>query len=707
MARHSKPFKCDFPDCPRAKEGFGTHNDLDRHKICVHKVHMPDRVRYRCHVDGCKDGKKKWPRQDNFKQHLRRMHGMEEIEDISSFIYKSETEPEDAQSNAMSESTPSETGMSSIDAHSSIDVHSSWAELSLGLSGPGSSSDRTAGAATGVQSADLIQFSSSDHMMDDQSDFNLGDTTGLPGQTRSSFISDGLEMELAGLMDVSYRQDDRSISQDNHMDHQTFSASSTLSHTGTGMAMFSFGGGSEIQTHSPNILIQGDDTQLDGPHGVAQEFAHEDDYSQQHYKTEPLTPMCEDEMPTDEPVSYHDAENDYESEDAEADGDHDLTLSKMDEIQPINSQNVQSEIDSSLRTLFTSAAAFSPPSEGDHHSPGSIDLDTTEASALAALRALRDNPASIEKILQRLGYPTKPDETDYLKEAKLEIPEVKTPAALSVAGEPTISKTIPCGKPGCDKVFWRQCELKKHHRRHDKPYACTFEKCDKRFGSKNDWKRHENSQHSQFEIWRCVEQVIISGTFNPTECGRVFHRRDSLQQHLERDHEIFDALQVERKLNEYRHGRNFESRFWCGFCVKTLEPQGGHVGPVHSERFDHIDRHFMGSHGYAKADISMWVGLDAEVVEIVDVGGVVDIVESRDKGKEVIVILDDDEVGDSSDKKRGSEEQEWGSRKSKKARKGVEGESPESGSASAERLWSCVSFSSFSTVIAKRKILAD
>lgn len=80
-ARHKKSFKCDELNCPR-KEGFGTINDLARHKKCVHNKD-PERgpkMSYLCFGKDCPRPNKKWPRLDNFKQHLSRMHHGEDAD---------------------------------------------------------------------------------------------------------------------------------------------------------------------------------------------------------------------------------------------------------------------------------------------------------------------------------------------------------------------------------------------------------------------------------------------------------------------------------------------------------------------------------------------------------------------------------------------------------------------------------------------------
>lgn len=169
--------------------------------------------------------------------------------------------------------------------------------------------------------------------------------------------------------------------------------------------------------------------------------------------------------------------------------------------------------------------------------------------------------------------------------------------------------------------------IRKHQKRHEKPYACTFAKCDRKFGSKNDWKRHENSQHVQLEIWRCTEMTSITTTTTTPgdqqqrqqqpqkqECGKVCHRLESLKAHLEKAHAIHDPAVLDRKLADCRMGRNFESRFWCGFCQKTIEPTNS-SGPAHSERFDHIDDHFSGKGGLPKADIKDWKHIETDPVD--------------------------------------------------------------------------------------------
>ncbi|KAJ0119132.1 C2H2 type zinc finger domain-containing protein [Diaporthe amygdali] len=86
--KHEKPHRCDVPGCTRT-EGFSTPNDVDRHKRSCHPDQDANGKYYRCIVDGCRKKDKKWPRADNFRQHLKRVHMMDaRDDDLEAYIYK-------------------------------------------------------------------------------------------------------------------------------------------------------------------------------------------------------------------------------------------------------------------------------------------------------------------------------------------------------------------------------------------------------------------------------------------------------------------------------------------------------------------------------------------------------------------------------------------------------------------------------------------
>lgn len=74
MLKHNKEFVCKERGCKRNGKGFSTSNDLDRHKKSVHGMNSSKTKSYMCAHELCRAKPKLWPRLDNFKQHIGRMH---------------------------------------------------------------------------------------------------------------------------------------------------------------------------------------------------------------------------------------------------------------------------------------------------------------------------------------------------------------------------------------------------------------------------------------------------------------------------------------------------------------------------------------------------------------------------------------------------------------------------------------------------------
>lgn len=81
LARHLKEHVCMVPNCSRGN-GFATINDLERHQKTRHNMQPAHgkSINYKCFGDSCPKHEKVWPRLDNFKQHLARMHTNEDTE---------------------------------------------------------------------------------------------------------------------------------------------------------------------------------------------------------------------------------------------------------------------------------------------------------------------------------------------------------------------------------------------------------------------------------------------------------------------------------------------------------------------------------------------------------------------------------------------------------------------------------------------------
>jgi hypothetical protein len=196
------------------------------------------------------------------------------------------------------------------------------------------------------------------------------------------------------------------------------------------------------------------------------------------------------------------------------------------------------------------------------------------------------------KIIHGLGYTVQKDPSHSPK-----------PHNVGSAASNRSENQVIC--PTCKKFKGRPCELKKHMKRHERPYGCTFLTCNKTFGSKNDWKRHENSQHFHLETWRCDEERPEGGA-----CAKVCYRRQTFNEHLSKAHQMSDN-DAKPKLDSCRIGRNCQSRFWCGFCNKLVDLRKKGVD-AWAERFDHIDDHFMGRHGLPKQGIQDWFPMDSD-----------------------------------------------------------------------------------------------
>ncbi|KAK0745232.1 hypothetical protein B0T21DRAFT_345319 [Apiosordaria backusii] len=575
-ARHEKPFKCDIAGCSKATDGFSTNNDLDRHKAGVHKIFKSDTPVYRCFINSCKDKNKTWPRPDNFRQHLKRVHHIENAE-LSTFQYRG---PPDTGGNSVaSEYAPSEAG-----GHPNFNAghQTSWNGLGHGQAMAGFHHVPDEPAV--VQPQHLMY-----HSTMNQPDYSsLMNTSTFQGQNQSTLDTPrvSMDMELQGLIPRGFQQQGGPAVPEPPSVEQGHVTPDILTGAGSGLCPMDQAG--EMHTH-PAEVIQIDD---DSP-----DTTQDDGFAEQP-ESEAVVSISPDVMTLDHPVQAMPTDDESESEDNDAENP---ALESYENLGKVSGQNIQ---DSNLEEASRLQLLTMPsPEDSTGQSPATVDLDEVEMTAM--LESLKTK-GMLDKILLELGY----QKSEEPVTRELETPSVSSSNTIATAAAPAEpAKEVKCDIDDCQKTFSRPCELKKHQKRHAKPYACTFEKCDKRFGSKNDWKRHENSQHFQLEIWRCTETVYSHSRPDGYECGKVCHRRESLKGHLERDHEFQEPAVIEKKLNDYRHGRNFESRFWCGFCAKTIEPQGL-GGPAHSERFDHIDSHFMGKQGFEKADIKEWKSLE-------------------------------------------------------------------------------------------------
>ncbi|KAH8194605.1 hypothetical protein TruAng_011224 [Truncatella angustata] len=280
------------------------------------------------------------------------------------------------------------------------------------------------------------------------------------------------------------------------------------------------------------------------------------------------------------------------------------------------SPNLRLNADTSAETQYRKIGVPDPSESGSDSAASPFSIDGSEKSAtsespdvsiptaadLSSLVLDLEDPEKLKQILEALQSKGVLKEFGYKKE---EIPSTEEKEPESNVQHQ--DSQIHCPLQSCPKSFSRRCELKKHLKRHEKPYGCTYEGCTKRFGSKNDWKRHENSQHFLLEVWKCD----VRGAQNPTEmCGKVSHRRETFRLHLVTNHQL-NGDAMEKKLEECRVGRNCEANFWCGFCEGVIKIKSKGVD-AWTERYNHIDDHLAGRNDLSKKHMNDWKSVDPE-----------------------------------------------------------------------------------------------
>lgn len=88
-------------------------------------------------------------------------------------------------------------------------------------------------------------------------------------------------------------------------------------------------------------------------------------------------------------------------------------------------------------------------------------------------------------------------------------------------------RSFHCDHLGCNKSYPRACDLKKHKKRHQKPFPCRYgqhEGCDSTFSTTKERDRHERSKH------RREEHLVCS------VCGHKTARKDNMADHVKRRH---------------------------------------------------------------------------------------------------------------------------------------------------------------------------
>ncbi|KAI1182276.1 hypothetical protein F5B17DRAFT_444372 [Nemania serpens] len=490
--RHKKPFKCDIEDCSRRIEGFSTPNDLDRHKRSVHPESQTSGNRYICQIGPCKNKQKIWPRADNFKAHLKRVHNTINItdEDLESYIYKQPASSDEPRDNLRQETLSDFNEFSGM-VNGQTSNWPTYLEVPHGINSLRSLSE--------AQGEDNLSLSSSPQ---GTADLNIH----YPAPRPELFTE---------------------TTEHGPISHSPLAPTSRMQHNR---------------------------------------------HSREPEAFESIISPVQEQMAR--VTRDYSAEAQVVGMDASRSG----ISAESSELGSTNSP-AHSVPEHLLKTNSRTTGSIEPE-DFIAQSRGPFDLDFDDTTTVRKLIDVLDSRG----VLERFGYKKESTEATDL---------TKSEDSLATSQ----NACHACAK--CGKSFPRKCELKKHEKRHEKPYGCTMPECAKKFGSKNDWKRHENTQHFMLEMWKCDEE----------SCEKICYRRENFRSHLEKDHQINDLTRLEPKLEKCRVGRNCEARFWCGFCEKIIEiKQKGHQ--AWAERFDHIGEHFS-SRNPEQRDISEWQNVDS------------------------------------------------------------------------------------------------
>ncbi|KAI9649449.1 hypothetical protein NHQ30_002025 [Ciborinia camelliae] len=522
--RHKKPFVCNYPGCPRT-EGFSTTNDLDRHTKSKHPLAMTSKAesmkKYRCVVPGCKSRDKAWPRLDNFRSHLKRVH--------SSFIQFEEKFEEIIKQAAFYE----QSGLTR-DASLSTEapVQGSSQNKEINESSPKSQDVK---ANWKPVYPDLIQ--------------DL--VTPMDTPMEKPFVADVNARNTTILGPIN-------SSSDSHT-RDTIKPSELLR--------------TPVEVMNKIPLESVLSTPVGTKSGLDRNLDH---VSRTSVERNPL--------PSAGKATRHSSISAT-----------DATITEVIRTALAEAKNT-SNVGASPkgRKVLPSGKSSSADSWGSTTDKDACLLDGFNKTISSTKDDSLDQEKAVEvfKTLQKLGYIIQRDPNH-------------TPRIQNTGSVASNKSNIQVTCQICKRFKGRPCELKKHMKRHERPYGCTFVGCNKIFGSKNDWKRHENSQHFQLETWRCDKEKPEGGA-----CAKVSYRRQTFQDHLRKDHGMIDQDAVKINIEACRIGRNCQARFWCGFCNKLVDLKKKGLD-AWTERFDHIDDHFMGRRGLPKQGIQDWIPVDS------------------------------------------------------------------------------------------------
>lgn len=647
MMRHTKPHKCKHPGCSRQVEGFSTRNDLVRHTSSVHGT-GGSKIWF-CMAPGCQKPDKSWPRLDNFKQHLIRMHPECDVDEL---VRLAEQRPEfstgDNENQAVINNVLHEQEYNIRQAEELRQAEHREAEQRQREQRPGRRRASAASTFTSTDSRPKRQRPAED----------FPDMSPDPRRVRPNVPT----LNTAATLNSIPRQ------------NQSFLSPHSPNMAPNNNALF----GRHVTTNSqmrrqrpPMPQLQSDPQQLMAQR-MSRSVSQQEPSSRRHTvgnghqameAWQQYNPMVSNFSATQLlHLSPEDTRSAYDEQwnpqaqftvqhyphTVAGDANWDLLQNDPMFAYPSYSAAELPPTDDLLGDLAraphpsSQQASLSPTITSNNPRTPSSSTPTVTPTVMMALdsQTPQDDIADISKLLKGLGdykhlskavgnnpyaqqelskllkdpsRSTVKSESNYAQTPSREPTKVQHQRQISSGSDATHSavdsspiapqqaiksvtqaaaKRTAANKPNatcleCGKEVGRESDLKKHMKRHTKPYGCVWDGCGKAFGSKNDWKRHEATHGEAEGGWRCDGR-------HAGGCQTWFALDSRPYEAVEQQyglHLVASGVAAEM-MGRYFIPKAHKGAFWCGFCDSVVQLTG-EEGAWTEERISHIDRHFM------------------------------------------------------------------------------------------------------------------
>lgn len=595
-ARHDLHHICDHDDCSRRGKGFATVNDLQRHRRSVHKLLEEGERFYRCLAKGCSKPTKDWPRKDNFRSHLRKTHPNEDVETLVKM--SEDWWDNDGKDRSVQQDAP-HIRVQEPDSYNGSGLH----PIDYYQQGPQSVTPHLSSSVSDSERphsspAPQTPFSNAWVGQDIMSYENL-----MPGtpqyQQRQHAQQQSQVMARQGYMTSSMYATPSSPLQRTYQTQQAsnnFQRSqprlqvqrASVPNNMLGPPHAVHGGQASSQSHARSPSAQR--APVTSTHQMSRTTSVNPSNLQSHVQAvnagrsrtvADFRSFHEEQMTEVQAVEPADAWNFDFSNQADALTNVGGGVGSIDFLGPA--------LSTSTNPQNVSQTFAADQGQGNDNSELSVEInnflkrveDMAEngqiGDAITALRSVEGPSVG--------GSSTEVSQLDVNADVWIEeIPKDNGKSFFRCKWEKVGHK---CGS--AKKLWPLRSEIKKHIKRHTKPYGCTFENCYKRFGSKSDWMRHELKRHQQQDCWRC-EIPLQSPAPGLQRCRQTFGKKEQFTHHLQHFHQITDPQLVNPLLTKQHINSGFQPQYWCGFCreIQRLQHKGKQG---YHERYDHIAKH--------------------------------------------------------------------------------------------------------------------